>query len=368
MSYVETYQGPASFQNKVGRLLLDNVPANGAIQSMEMILSEGSHDEVTMVISSDPNEMDYGSVHNKAISFVFGDDGRFYGYVTNIQPDEKWDRPRQVYILSVQGMSMVMKSGHPRFYNDVGADTVVARLARDHQLGFSDEWGRKHYVWPQLAQTDESDWAFATDLVQRIGGSLLCTRGVLRITDPNSVLRRRLPIVYTTRDVKDGKNDIYDFSPAHYSDRLPSNWSPRVSYTAGGRAMVAETPAVSFSGSIPIRNAEEAAMAQVRLPVDWEEQASARLQGDHRIEPGTLIQFETTALTTFKAPYDGMWYVWRVQHNIRAGVFQSRVEMARVTRPTRFAFDNTSRFWFMGTRGAPQVQMNANGQWISSWR
>ena len=370
MSSVDTFQGPAALQNKVGRLVLDGAPVFGTIKSMEMTLSEGAHDEVVMVISSDPNEMDYGSVHNKAASFTFGDDtmGRFFGYVTNIQPDEKWERPRQVYVLSMLGMSMVMKTGKPRFYNAVGADTVLARLAKDHRLGFSDEFAKKHYVWPTLAQTDESDWEFATDLARRIGGSLICTRGVLRLIDPNSVLRRQLPVVFTTRNMNDGQNYVYDFAPAHYSDRLPSNWSPRVSYTAGGRATVAETPARTFSGATPVRNSEEAAMAQVRLPVDWEEQASARLQGDHRIVPGTVIQFETTLLTTFKAPYDGMWYVWRVQHNIRTGIFQTRVEIARVTHPVRSNFDSTSRFWFMGTRGAPQVQMSATGQWISSWR
>jgi len=369
-----TARSADALQGVLGQLRLNDRPITGTIQACDLVLEEGAHDQADLTVIAPMSEMNYGTVQSKTAFFDFGAQrqGRFYGYVVDITPQQKYQQMRQYYKLTLMGVTFVMKAGHPRFYTDVGADTVIARLAKENHLGFSDEYGIKHYIWPQMAQTDESDWEFATSLCTRIGGVLLCTNGVLRIVDPANILRRTAPLVYTTRDQSDGNTDTYDFMPAHLTDRLPSQFSPTVGYLSGQQSVVLSqttrvTLPLSYSGVRPLRNIEEAKMAQVRLPVDWEEQATARLKGDDRIEPGSVIYFKTGQKISFNAPYDGLWYVWRVQHTMTGHVYQSKVDVARVTNSAVMP-SVPGKFWYTGPRGRPQIVRSQDGQWASTWR
>jgi hypothetical protein len=353
---------------------LSNVAVGGYVQSAEISMSGGEHDSAVLYIRM-PNLISYAESQRQLLQFDWGNDylGRFYGYVTDVTPMAKADKQTITYRISAQGPTFVLKSGRPRFFTEATVADVVQRLAAEHQLGFVDEYGKEHYRWRQLAQTDESDWAFISDLCNRIGATLVCSHGVLRLIDPSNVLMRSVPLEYVTRAEFDGTPTVYDFTPTHYSDRLPTQFPPNVAYLNEGKVVVQksqQTPTNHTAGwylsNRPVRNRQEAELAQIRMPVDWEEQATVRIRGGVNIEPGTVLLLRTNR-TPRRLAYDGYWYVLGVNHVLNVVTFQSQVDLARVTKVPRLPGVN-ARQWYLDPRGRPQMVTTKTGDWASTWR
>src|SRR5207342_2761488 len=98
-------------------LRLNDRPITGTIQTAEITLAEGDHDFAELTIIAPMSEMNYGVVQSNAAFFEYGAQrqGRFYGYVVDITPQQTYGMSSQYYKMTLMGVSLVMKRGHPRF-------------------------------------------------------------------------------------------------------------------------------------------------------------------------------------------------------------------------------------------------------------
>jgi hypothetical protein len=274
------------------------------------------------------------------------------------------------------GPTFVMKTGQPRFYTNSTTADAIARLAAVAQLGFVDEWGKQHYVWPQLAQTDESDWEFANDVAAREGAQLLCTDGVLRLIDPQNILTRSAPVMLLSNNQVNSPipvAGVLEINATSYTERLPQTWSPSVAFLNGSAAET--VPGTSgrysfqnyFSAEQPFRNKTEAQMAQTLLPVNWNHQAQIRVSGSGRLAPGVVVYLRGGNQAATNEPHDGIWYVTDVKHTMTNTQFQSALSTARVT-VSIIRGGTASRSWWPDSRGRPTLVLNQLGNWMSTWR
>jgi hypothetical protein len=361
---------------------ISRVTFNGVSRSIvplacQIEQSIGQHEQVTLEMAPMPG-MDSDTGTYKTISFAWDVDssGRFYGYVTDYTVGARKNAAGTVVTITAMGPTLVMKTGRPRFFTNATTATVISRIAAEAQLGFLDEFGRDHYVWPQLAQTDESDWEFINDLAEREGSQVLCSEGVLRLIDPQNVLSRMDPVLLLTNTQADtvlATAGLYEFDVTSYSNRLPQTYDPTVAFLNDGKVeVVAGTQGryafqQYFSAQRPVRTKAEAELAQITLPVDWTEQAQARVSGSGKIAPGSVVAVKGGNKTAKNEPYDGFWYVTDVRHVLAKMSFQSNLSLARITAGGR-GVGLPHRNWWQDKRGRPTLALDNIGNWISTWR
>jgi len=362
----------------IHRVAFDGMPFDISPLSCTIRQSIGQHEQVEIKMTP-VNGLSLESGAYRTLSFTWdvNSAGRFYGYVTDYSVGARGNAPGTVVSVTAMGTSFVMKTGRPRFFTNNTVAEAIARVVADAQLGFVDEFGKDHYVWPQLAQTDESDWEFINDLATREGSQVLITDGVVRLIDPKSVLSRTEPVLVLTNSMAATPQDIaglFDFTATQYTNRLPSSYTPTVAFLSDRK--VQTVPGSSgmyqyqqyFSAERPLRNKEEAELAQINMPVDWTQKAEARVSGSAKLTPGTVTAVQSGIRAAKNQPYDGFWYVTDATHIMAKQSFQSKVSLARVVSGSRRSMPYPSKNWWVDPRGRPTLVLNNVGNWISTWR
>jgi phage protein D len=361
----------------ISRVTFDGVPRSITPLACEIEQSIGQHEQVTLeMVPLAGMDSDTGAYKTISFSWDVDSSGRFYGYVTDYSVGARKNAAGTVVRITAMGPTLVMKTGRPRFFANATTAGVIARIAAEAQLGFIDEYGRDHYVWPQLAQTDESDWEFVNDLAEREGSQLLCSDGVLRLIDPQNVLARTNPVLLLTNTQMEtalAVAGLFDLDSTLYSNRLPRAYTPSVAFLNEGKV---ETVAGSqgrfayqqyFSAQRPVRTQAEAELAQTTLPVDWQEQAQARVSGSGKIAPGSVVAVKGGDRAAKNEPYDGHWYVTDTRHVLTKMAFQTNVSLARITASGR-GLGIPAKNWWQDPRGRPSLALDNTGNWISTWR
>jgi hypothetical protein len=361
----------------ISRVTFDGVPFNINPLSCDIAQSIGDHEQITL--NMEPvRGLSLSDGAYKTLSFAWDSDssGRFYGYVVEYTVGPRRNTPGTLITVTAMGPTMVMKTGKPRFFTNATVADVVARVSAEAQLGFVDEFGRDHYIWPQLAQTDESDWEFVNDLATRVGSQILCTEGVLRLIDPQNVLSRSEPVMLLTNGQEQTSRPsvgVFEYNATSYSNRLPRSYAPTVSFLNSGVPQTVSGTVGKysfqqyFSASVPVRNQAEAELAQITLPVDWEQQAQIRVSGSAKLNPGAVVYVRGGDKAARNEPYDGFWYITEAQHSLAKLVYQTTLRLARLAVTSR-QVGIPAKNWWLDQRGRPMLTLNNVGNWISTWR
>lgn len=362
----------------ISRVAFDGKPYSITPLSCNIYQSVGQHEqvEIKMTPVQGMTLMD-GAYKTLSFAWDVNSAGRFFGYVTDYSVGSRQSTTGTVVSVTAMGVSSVMKTGRPRFFTNSTVGDVIARIASEAQLGFVDEFGKAHYVWPQLAQTDESDWEFINDLANREGSQLLITDGVVRLIDPLNVLQRTEPVLLLTNSPDQTPHDIaglFDFSATTYSNRLPASYTPTVAFLNDGQ--VQTVPGSTgmhqnqqfYSAGMPLRNKAEAELAQITMPVDWNHKAEARVSGSAKLQPGTVTVVRSGLQAANNQPYDGFWYITDAEHVLAQQGFQTKLSLARVATGSRHGTTTPAKNWWVDPRGRPTLVLNNVGNWISTWR
>ena len=361
----------------ISRVTFDGMSFSIKPLACDISQSIGQHDTINLRMSPVQGiSLATGAYKTISFSWDVNSAGRFFGYVTDYTVGPRGDVPGTVITITAMGPTMVLKAGRPRFYTDSTVADVVSRVVADAQLGFIDEYGKDHYVWPQLAQTDESDWEFINDMAMREGSQLLCADGVVRLIDPMNVLSRTEPVMLLSNNQPQTglpQAGIFDYQATVYSDRLPKQYTPTISFLNNGVPEVVPGTSGAYSyqenssGTVPVRNATEAELCQVRLPVDWEHQAQIRVSGSAKLGPGGVVFVKGGDEPATAEPYDGYWYITDAQHTLTKNSYQTNLSLARVVSASR-RIGIPHRNWWLDPRGRPTLVLNNLGNWISTWR
>lgn len=361
----------------ISRITFDGLPFSISPLSCDIDQAVGQHEQVRLMMRPVAGlSMHTGAYKTLSFAWDADESGRFFGYVTEYTVGAMANAPGAMITVTAMGPTSVMKTGRPRFFANSTTAQAIASITAEAQLGFLDEFGKEHYVWPQLAQTDESDWEFINDLAAKEGSQLLCTDGVLRLIDPKAVLTRTDPVLLLTNSQAQSnmkEAGLLDFSATSYSDRLPSRYNPTVAFLNGNSV---ETVSGStgmypfqqyFSGGQPLRNRTEAELAQTSLPVDWGQQAQARVPGSALLAPGVVVYVKSGSRAAVDEPYDGLWYVMETRHVLAKLTFQSTLSLARMVNASK-GVSIPSKNWWLDPRGRPTLVLNNVGNWASTWR
>jgi phage protein D len=362
----------------ISRVAFDGMPYSITPLSCNIYQSVGQHEQVEIKMTPVQGmTLENGAYKTLSFTWDVNSAGRFYGYITDYSVGSRGNTTGTVVSVTAMGVSFVMKTGRPRFFTNATVADAAARIVSEAQLGFVDEFGKDHYVWPQLAQTDESDWEFINDLAKREGSQLLVTDGVVRLIDPRSVLQRTEPVLLLSNSMDQTPQDVaglFDLTATAYSNRLPNTYTPTVAFLNDGKVQTVQGSTGMhqyqqyYSGTQPLRNQTEAELAQINLPVDWSHKAEARVTGSAKLQPGAVTVVHSGLQAANKQPYDGFWYITDAQHVLATQSFQTKLSLARIASGSRRNNADPAKNWWADPRGRPTLVLNNVGNWISTWR
>lgn len=390
-----------STPSAVGSVLVNQREMNVAVVRAIVTRHEGEHEGATLFVNSATATVDFHSLPDQRIEFTFGGLGiqsTFQGYVNSVTPNRRFVGDTQITEQEIEcmGASMVMKGNRPRFFTEMTATQMVAKICADNNLGFHDEFRNDNNQWRQLAQTSETDWQMLLTLADRISAKVVYERGVIRLINYLDVSYRQLPSrlyrtknnMATTDHTDDNQGVVVEYVPTNVSVRDPSYRTPTMAYMSGRQAVMLQPPPASatsqpsgrgsrgadivsrFATSYPALSQQEAeAMQSGFYTPPWNQEGSLRVTGDAAMMPGNIIQVASAGLgTTMQADYDGVWYVNGVSHSLGLqGRFYTTLSMGRPqARGTNWYAPRP--FWLGEKRGMPLLTPAGNGSWVSNWR
>lgn len=258
----------------------------------------------------------------------------FVGHIHTVKPWVTEDGNGTQIIAVSAGFPL--KRRQQRIWTQVTATDVARSLAMEHRLNVDIEPHPR--VFPQIAQSDQSDWALLRGLAQRIGYSLRVEGVTLQFTSKRTLERYYRPMALevtvapTDDSIEPGLRDVLTFVPAlgeHQPERAESLARRRLAtLDRSGHVIAALSTSVTDPGRKPLvplydqfvnevaRSVEESnqivtdASERARYPV----RASAMIYGNPLIAPNRilLIQGQTNDVS-------GYWTVLRAEHHIIPG-------------------------------------------------
>lgn len=373
--------------NTLQQILVSNVEIDGELLNLstselkQVRISNTENRHEAAVITTQLTKTQIDRYINKTITFNYGPrfTGRtFYGYIIVINPNQDYQQDALVDIHCF-GTTWPLQSGEPRFYTNRTAPSVFGDIVTSHNLGCQVD--EHPYTWPALAQTEESDWEFLQTLATRIGYSIYVYNGVVRLVNPVRVMAETGVYQRFIRsdDVLDTTRQLLDFNPSTQSLRIRDNVKPSFGYFDGEVPTLTKPKGVlpyKMSTDTPIKNRD---MGQVyseawERRIDfWNQQATARINGDASIIPGINISIQVSGNTAGRNEYDGTWFVRGVEHSLTNNSFQTALDLARDDMTERLI--NTDFRWFFtqANQGNPRLVKVEKGNppskfWESTWR
>lgn len=370
---------------------ISGVLIGGRMRDFAVVWASGSfkeneHGSMSLYVSSTTRTTDFDILPGQRIEFDFGTRGntmKFQGYVAGITPHNRLSEDHVIDEQEIQclGESMVFKGNYPRFFTEVTCTEVIARIVGESNLGFIDEFRRDETTWRSLAQTDQTDWEMIVSMATRIGATVICNRGVVRLLDYQDRAARLLPSrVYFKQALPAFTMDdllpngiLLDFTPTNQASIDPYYTTSSLAYMANGESV--EVPAPSSGGGrftisnyvakVPARTMQEAQTLQSGFYIPpWVQDAEVRVMGDATVAPATTVRIVSRG---GRPDFDGVWYVKSVSHQVVSKTFTTTLT---VGRPDQRAPNTKAEFpfWMGDQRGVPSLLSSGTGQWISTWR
>lgn len=349
-----------------------------SVTDISMSLGEGQHDSTTINCVSSTLE-DTEDMLDMPFSFYFGVPPHtelFHGYITDITNEQK-SQGSLSFGMTVLGATKMMFEGKPRFWLNKSVTAAASEMVRANSLGYG---GHTHsFLWPALAQTEESDWEMVLKLARRIGWSVFNRYGVVMVQDPNQWYREMgsyAQLVSNNTDRGSDARNLIEFSATEFSDVSKEKLGAKIGYF-NGTSVETMTQTGEFKGYIQETDAVLQSQPEAKAYVDgmdvrieaWGQTAVARLWGDADLFPMMCVDVVTTKETFRYAKYDGKWLVRSVAHKADNQSFQT---VLFLTRPEAAAYPitevNFKPFWEMEEPARPRPGITLHeDRWISSW-
>lgn len=354
------------------KLLVFNIQVDGQalnltdseIQSVEVGNAENSHEYAT--ITTQLSKSQINSFVNKTITFSYGKTSQrnnFFGYVVTITPNRDYQQDTIVDIFCM-GVTWHMQNGKPKFLENKTVPLAFAELVRAYNLGVQADG--HSYNWPVIAQTDESDWEFLQTLAKRVGYCIYNYRGIVRLVDPVRILTTTGVFNRYIKgdDVIDPTRELFDWTATTQSLQIRETMKPTYGYfetDSNQRKSVAMSrplsPPYKLNTDTPVKDwgmAKAYNDAWDKRVDYWDQQATARVNGNALLVPGINISVQVSGVRNVANDYDGVWMIREVKHVITHNSFQTQVALSRDSRVTPVNTD-FRWFWAINRQGAPMV-------------
>lgn len=373
--------------NSLQQILVTDIEVDGELLNLsaselkQVRISNFENKHESAVITTQLTKAQIDRFINKTITFNYGPrfSGRtFHGYIIVINPNQDYQQDTIVDLMCF-GTTWPLQSGEPRFFVNRTAPSVFAEIVLSHNLGCQVD--EHPYVWPALSQTEESDWEFLQTLATRIGYVIYLYNGVIRLVNPIKALTETgiYQRFIRSDDVLDPTRQLLDFNPSTQSLRIRDNLKPSFGYFDGTTAALT-SPKGTFpyrvSTDTPVKDrkmGEVYSEAWERRIDFWNQQATARINGNATIIPGINISVQISGNPSGRNEYDGTWFVRGVEHSLTNNSFQTALDLARDKFTPRSI--NTDFRWFFAqaAQGSPRLVKVERGNppskyWESTWR
>lgn len=340
---------------------------------------EGKHEMA--VVTTQLTKRQITDFVDKPVSFTYGPktgSTTFYGYVVTINPSREYQVDTVVDI-TCMGMTWPMQNGTPKFVRSITAPDMFAAMVTRARPDISPGYGlgaqvdTHPYTWPVLAQSDESDWEFLLTLAHRIGYAVYNYQGVVRLVRPLRIITETPVFASFIKgdEVLDPTRTLLSWEASTQSMKLRQNIRPSFGFFDGDGVAVSEELARPYRlrTDTPIKDRPMATVYSSAWAdrIDfWNNQATARINGNARIVPGVNIAVQVSGVPNGRNEYDGVWLVRGVKHSLTHNSFQTYLDLARDTSRSPI---NTNDRWFWNVdRGAPRITLEPNTRrWQSSW-
>lgn len=382
----------------VYNIKVDGIPLNlspSEIKNVEIQNAENQHEAA--VITTILTKSQISTFVNKRIEFTYGkktNANTFYGYILTVSPSSGYQEDTVVDLYCI-GPTWPMQGGFPKFETNVTVPEMFARIINGvkgsnttssyyegYRLGVQVDRDASDFIWPALAQTNESDWEFLQSLAERIGYCIYNYKGVVRLVKPIRVLTRTMPVAKTFLkgdDVLDPTRELLEWNATTQSLEIRDNVQPSFGFFDENNKgafskpptpnspfrFVADTPSKSRAMAEQYENA-----AWINRIDYWNNQATARINGNADLFPGTTISVKVSGNLnpSNKNDYDGVWLVRGVRHVLTHNSFQTDLDLARDAN-TFTTNVTTGNFWTPKVNtGAPTIRWDYEHQrWASSW-
>jgi len=339
------------------RVTIDNRSETRFIEDLEVVYENGKHSVVLVTIWYDAENHKGRDTTKWRPNHGFWREGspitiewgtwprshaKFRGYVEGRRSfrfeDVGNSGARAVVTYVVRGTSRTMQSYRQKNWGNATASSVVRRISKKH--GMRPIVDKSGVIFEGLSQ-NSSDFKYLKELSERSGMSLFVNNGDVRFIDPYRALTERrtgYPTFRMDRAHQTGeqrRDTLRDFTPSTGA-LLPE----------GGQAtdLVMYVTDPNTGKVMPVRDryreecededqyeavVDTEVLYDDRVAQNWSEgrellkakkkanrnwvSATARTAGDHRVEPGSVINIQGTALDREDT---GLWYVEQVIHRV----------------------------------------------------
>lgn len=361
----------------MSRFMLGGNPLDIRVAEASVVSMDGQHDVAKIKATSPTLENTEGMV-DSTLSFFWGVSPRsesFSGYVMQVAEDSGGATGALTFDMTVFGATKAMFEGSPQFWTDKQIPSAVRDLASKNRLGF---YGHPHtHLWTALAQTNETDWAMANALTNRLGWRLWSRHGCLLCYDPLVLFRDSgsyCRLVMGTPEDASADRYLLDFQPSELSSTDKELLGSQLGYFSGNTVQIIKEPGefkgYRFDTSTVIENAD-AATAYVEASSNnldaWKQSALARTWGDADIHPGMCVEVVTTNRRYLKAKYDGKWLVRGTSHQMDRQQYQTMLYLVRPSSKAAVGVMPYLPFWRSTDVSAAKPFLSIDeGQWVSS--
>lgn len=373
--------------NTIQQILVRDIEIDGELLNVtpselkQVRISNAENKHEAALITTQLTKAQIDRFIGKPVTFKYGNKfsgGTFYGYIITINPNQDYQQDTIVDIACL-GPTWPMQSGQPRFFINRTAPSIFGEIVKTHNIGCQVD--THPYSWPALSQTTESDWEFLQTLAMRLGYCIYVYNGVVRMVNPVRILTETgvMKRYIRSDDILDPSRDLLDFNPLTQSLNIRDNVKPSFGYFDGEIPRLSQNLGVypyRMSTDTPIRDkgmSDVYSTAWERRVDFWNQQATARINGDSSIIPGVNVSIQISNNSSGRNEYDGTWLVRGVEHSLTNNSFQTALDLARDASTSRSINTDFRWFYAKATQGAPKMLKALHGSppktfWESSWR
>jgi phage protein D len=321
-----------------------------SLHSINISLEENVHDVAKIRVAGIPTRAitDY---LNTAVEIKVWLNANFYqhfvGTVIEVDPSSSTSEglvnksPFQDATITCLGASYDMRGPRERMWSGSTLTDVASEFAR--RYNFSVDVPKTKSVYPQLMQSNESDWQFLVRYSQMMGLSVTCHGTHIHVYDPykavgrNTSLHRLSTLKGDNFDLTQYPGQIFEFVGSFLDKRKSGTINKPVISVAqpdgrrydvswreinreADRAEDRDTRTHWFAESYD----EAAAVLGAAQKKSYDYEATATVMFLPGAVPGGVID-----LTEYNTSFDGLWYVHSVNHTLVTGNASTVLKLRR---------------------------------------
>jgi len=286
---------------------------------------------------------------------------RFVGVVVSVDPLSNTSEglvnksPFQDVTITCLGASYEMRGPRERMWSNSTIEDVAKELSRRYR--FSASVPRTKPVYPQLMQSNESDWQFLVRYAQMLGMSVNCHGTHIHVYDPykavgrNTSLHRLSTVKGDNFDLTQYPGQVFEFKGSFLDKRKNGTINKPVISVAqpDGRRYDVSWREIN-------READRAEDRDVRthwFAESYDEAASVLGAAQKKaydyaalatvmfipgVVPGGVVD-----LLEYDSEFDGLWYVQSVEHTLITGNFSTELNLKR-NRTSQLQYKPSDQF------------------------